>query len=106
MKAELLKRLFRAIASEDPQAIDALMAIVVEEERRKGHDILATQLDNLAKRRDQPPRPAQPNITQYRPPNIAPSQTNPPTPSPPSSANTASTIPSSSQSRVKSSDIT
>lgn len=78
MKAELLKRLFRAIASEDPQAIDALMAIVVEEERRKGHDILATQLDNLAKRRDnrsmpmQPPRPMQPGITPSRQTNLAP----------------------------------
>lgn len=50
MKAELLKRLFRAIASEDPQAIDSLMAIVVEDERRKGHDILAEQLANLSKR--------------------------------------------------------
>jgi SpoVK/Ycf46/Vps4 family AAA+-type ATPase len=50
MKAELLKRLFRAIASEDQQAIDALMAIVVEEERRKGHDTLAEQLANLTRR--------------------------------------------------------
>ena len=50
MKAELLKRLFRAIASEDPQAIDSLMAIVVEDERRKGHDVLAEQLANLSKR--------------------------------------------------------
>lgn len=50
MKAELLKRLFRAIASEDQQAIDSLMAIVVEDERRKGHDTLAEQLSNLSKR--------------------------------------------------------
>jgi SpoVK/Ycf46/Vps4 family AAA+-type ATPase len=50
MKAELLKRLFRAITSEDQQAIDALMAIVVEEERRKGHETLAEQLANLTRR--------------------------------------------------------
>jgi SpoVK/Ycf46/Vps4 family AAA+-type ATPase len=68
MKAELLKRLFRAIASEDPQAIDSLMAIVVEEERRKGHETLAEQLANLTKRpgprlpvpSDIPKRPASP----------------------------------------------
>jgi SpoVK/Ycf46/Vps4 family AAA+-type ATPase len=59
MKAELLKRLFRAIASEDPQAIDSLMAIVVEEERRKGHETLAEQLANLTKRRT--PNPSLPS---------------------------------------------
>lgn len=57
MKAELLKRLFRAIASEDQQAIDALMAIVVEEERRKGHDTLAEQLANLTRRSKGIPSP-------------------------------------------------
>lgn len=50
MKGELLKRLFRAIASEDKEAIQSLMTIVVEEERKKGHTSLADQLSNITKR--------------------------------------------------------
>lgn len=50
MKAELLKRLFRAIASNDDVAINSLLGVVVEEERRKGHIILADQLENIAKK--------------------------------------------------------
>ena len=39
MKAELLKRLFRAIASSDTEAVQNLLPIVVEEERQKGRVI-------------------------------------------------------------------
>lgn len=57
MKAELLKRLFRAIAPalpwqvavDDREAIDKLSYLVIEEERRKGHALLAQQLENIAK---------------------------------------------------------
>lgn len=50
MKAELLKRFFRAIASSDPKAIDKLMYLAIEEERSKGHTLLAEQLENIAKK--------------------------------------------------------
>ena len=50
MKAELLKRLFRAIASSDSIAIDKLMYLVIEEERNKGHMRLADQLENITKK--------------------------------------------------------
>jgi ATP-dependent 26S proteasome regulatory subunit len=50
MKAELLKRLFRAIASSDQEAIDKLTNLVIEEERSKGHTLLAEQLENIAKK--------------------------------------------------------
>ncbi|ERT06088.1 ATPase associated with various cellular activities family protein [Lyngbya aestuarii BL J] len=50
MKAELLKRLFRAIASSDSIAIDKLVHLVIEEERNKGHMRLADQLENITKK--------------------------------------------------------
>ncbi|MCP2729732.1 ATP-binding protein [Limnofasciculus baicalensis] len=50
MKGELLKRLFRAIASSDTEAIDKLAYLVIEEERRKGHILLADQLENITKK--------------------------------------------------------
>ena len=50
MKAELLKRLFRAIASSDTEAIDKLTYLVIEEERSKGHTLLADQLENIKKK--------------------------------------------------------
>ncbi|HBB35490.1 MAG TPA: AAA family ATPase [Cyanobacteria bacterium UBA8803] len=50
MKGELLKRLFRAIASSDTEAIDKLAYLVIEEERRKGHTLLADQLENITKK--------------------------------------------------------
>ncbi len=50
MKAELLKRLFRAIASNDNVAIHSLLGVVIEEERRKGHTVLADQLENITKK--------------------------------------------------------
>ena len=50
MKAELLKRLFRAIASNDREAIDKLAYLVIEDERNKGHTVLADQLENITKK--------------------------------------------------------
>ncbi|OUL25535.1 ATP-binding protein [Nostoc sp. 106C] len=50
MKAELLKRFFRAIASSDQKAIDKLTYLVIEEERSKGHSLLADQLENITKK--------------------------------------------------------
>jgi SpoVK/Ycf46/Vps4 family AAA+-type ATPase len=50
MKGELLKRLFRAIASSDTEAIDKLTQLVIEEERSKGHTLLADQLENITKK--------------------------------------------------------
>lgn len=47
MKGELLKRLFRAIASDNETAIQSMLSIVVEEERKKGHSLLASQLENI-----------------------------------------------------------
>lgn len=49
MKAELLKRFFRAIASSDNEAIDKLTRLVIEEEHKKGHTLLAQQLENIKK---------------------------------------------------------
>ena len=49
MKGELLKRLFRAIASSDTEAIDKLTCLVIEDERKKGHTVLANQLENIAR---------------------------------------------------------
>ena len=49
MKGELLKRLFRAIATSDKEAIDKLTWVVIEDERKKGHTLLAQQLENIQK---------------------------------------------------------
>ena len=57
MKAELLKRFFRAIASSDKEAIDKLTYLVIEEERSKGHTLLADQLENI-KKKSQKEKPA------------------------------------------------
>jgi SpoVK/Ycf46/Vps4 family AAA+-type ATPase len=50
MKSELLKRLFRAIALDDQEAIDKLTHLVIEDERKKGHTLLANQLENISKK--------------------------------------------------------
>lgn len=62
MKGDLLKRLFRAIASEDRTAIQSMLSIVVEEERKKGHTLLAEQLENITQKSNRsssrlPPKP-------------------------------------------------
>lgn len=49
MKAELLKRLFRAIADDDNEAVDKLSCLIIENERHKGHTLLADQLENISK---------------------------------------------------------
>ena len=49
MKAELLKRIFRAIANSDAVATQKLMGTVIQEERKKGHNTLADQLENIIK---------------------------------------------------------
>lgn len=62
MKGELLKRFFRAIASSDQEAIDKLTYLVIEEERSKGHTLLADQLENITKKKpkDQSPNSIKP----------------------------------------------
>jgi Cdc6-like AAA superfamily ATPase len=50
MKGEMLKRLFRAVASEDSQAIQSMLSVVVEEERKLGHTTLAEQLENIIRK--------------------------------------------------------
>jgi SpoVK/Ycf46/Vps4 family AAA+-type ATPase len=50
MKGEVLKRLFRAVASEDSEAMQSMLSIVVDEERKKGHTNLAEQLENIIRR--------------------------------------------------------
>jgi SpoVK/Ycf46/Vps4 family AAA+-type ATPase len=50
MKGELLKRLFRAIASEDTEAIQSMLSIAIEEERKSGHVNLAEQLENITRK--------------------------------------------------------
>jgi len=47
MKADLLKRLFRAISLNSPGELERLCSVVVEEERKKGHDALAQQLEGI-----------------------------------------------------------
>ncbi|MBI6545635.1 MAG: ATP-binding protein [Cyanobacteria bacterium NC_groundwater_1444_Ag_S-0.65um_54_12] len=54
MKADLLKRLFKAIRSEPPSKVNVLLASIVEEERRKGHVELARQLAQILERSSQP----------------------------------------------------
>lgn len=50
MKGEVLKRLFRAVASDDSQAIQNMLSIVVEEERKLGHVNLADQLESILRK--------------------------------------------------------
>jgi SpoVK/Ycf46/Vps4 family AAA+-type ATPase len=49
VKADLLKRVFRAIATDDEVAVGKLLDTIVQEERKKGHVILADQLENITK---------------------------------------------------------
>jgi hypothetical protein len=49
MKAKLLKRFSRVIASSDQEAIDKLTYLVIEEECNRGHTLLADQLENIIK---------------------------------------------------------
>lgn len=74
MKGEVIKRLFRAVASEDSEAIQSMLSVVVEEERQKGHINLAQQLENIIQRSNRYPSditttdllsPASDNRTNY-----------------------------------------
>ncbi len=44
MRADLLKRLFRAVSLGSPAELEKLCSMVVADERKKGHDVLAEQL--------------------------------------------------------------
>jgi len=77
MKGELLKRFFRAIASSDQEAIDKLTYLVIEEERSKGHTLLADQLENITKKKSKEQSPdfikpvsSLPNATRTTPENL------------------------------------
>ena len=47
MKAELLKRLFRAIQSEPTSKVNNVLLAIIDDERKKGHGDLASQLDAI-----------------------------------------------------------
>ncbi len=47
MKAELMKRLFRAVAEEDLESAGRICRAVVSEERGKGHEELASRLEKI-----------------------------------------------------------
>ncbi|BDA73995.1 AAA ATPase, central region [Calothrix sp. PCC 7716] len=89
MKAELLKRLFRAIASSDTEAIDKLTNLVIEEERGKGHTLLADQLENIAKKSQKEKSSSNGNST------LSPSNGNHNTLSPSESLQTLGELPTS-----------
>ncbi|MEB3122499.1 MAG: ATP-binding protein [Snowella sp.] len=74
MNGEVLKRLFRAVASEDSVAIQSMMSIVVEDERKKGHTNLASQLENII-RKSSPSissSPSQTSLNPVTPPLLSP----------------------------------
>lgn len=47
MKAELLKRFFRAISSNSTSELERLCSIIVDDERKRGHESLAAQLESI-----------------------------------------------------------
>jgi len=67
MKGELLKRLFRAIAASDRAAIDKLTHLVIQEERQKGHTLLADQLENITSRKQSELRNAENSLSESKP---------------------------------------
>ena len=48
MKAELYKRLFRAIFSEDILSLKKIAITIIQEERKLGHNILADALEKIS----------------------------------------------------------
>ena len=48
MKAELYKRLFRAIFSKDIPSLKKIAMIIIQEERKLGHNILANSLEKIS----------------------------------------------------------
>jgi SpoVK/Ycf46/Vps4 family AAA+-type ATPase len=51
VKADLLKRMFKAIATDDEVAVEKLLDTIVQDERKKGHLLLADQLETISKSR-------------------------------------------------------
>lgn len=47
MTADVLKRLFKAIYSEDIQSLKKLTNIIIQSERKKGHNVLANSLEKI-----------------------------------------------------------
>lgn len=48
MKAELYKRLFRAIFSEDIASLKKIAITIIQEERKLGHNVLADSLEKIS----------------------------------------------------------
>ncbi|EFE91628.1 hypothetical protein GCWU000341_01797 [Oribacterium sp. oral taxon 078 str. F0262] len=48
MKAELYKRLFRAIFSEDILSLKKIAITIIQEERKLGHNVLADSLEKIS----------------------------------------------------------
>lgn len=48
MKAELLKRLFKAIFTEDIVSLKKIAHLIIQDERKLGHTVLADSLENIA----------------------------------------------------------
>ena len=48
MKAELYKRLFRAIFSEDIPSLKKIAFTIIQEERKLGHNVLADSLEKIS----------------------------------------------------------
>ena len=48
MKADLYKRLFRAIFSEDITSLKKIASIIIQEERKLGHNVLADALEKIS----------------------------------------------------------
>jgi SpoVK/Ycf46/Vps4 family AAA+-type ATPase len=71
MKGELLKRFFRAIAASDQEAIDRLTHLVIQEERQKGHALLADQLENITKKTSTQPQHAKDTKSENRQTTLA-----------------------------------
>ena len=53
MKAELYKRLFRAIFSEDIPSLKKIAITIIQEERKLGHNILADSLEKFQLQKSQ-----------------------------------------------------
>ncbi|WP_438348394.1 AAA family ATPase [Paenibacillus sp. FA6] len=47
MNASLMKRLFKAINETDSKSLRQLADVIIEDEKKKGHEALAKQLDNI-----------------------------------------------------------
>lgn len=47
MKAELYKRLFKAIYTEDIVSLKKIAITIIQEERKLGHNVLADSLEKL-----------------------------------------------------------